>query len=80
MEERMVAHADAGGAPRVIRAQAARALGADLARLADALAGRARYAGEARDARAAPDTRTGSGLREDQAAAALAVLTGGPLV
>jgi hypothetical protein len=74
MEERMVAQAGTGGAPRVTRAQAAHALGADLARLEDALAGRAH------DARGAQDTRTGSGLREDQAAAALAVLTDGRLV
>ena len=77
MEERMVAHAGADGAPRVTRAQAAHALGADPARLEDALAGRARDAGEAQDARDAQDTRTGSGLREDQAAAALAVLADG---
>ena len=80
MEERMVAQAGAGGAPWVDRAQAARALGADPARLEDALAGRARGAGEAQDARDAQDTRTGSGLREDQAAAALAVLADGRLV
>ncbi len=50
------------------RAQAARALGADLAQLEDALAGRA------------PDAqgeRTRTGLRVDQAAAALSVLTDG---
>ena len=74
MEERMVAQARADGAPRVTRAQAAHALGADPARLEDALAGRAH------DARDAQDTRTGSGLREDQAAAALAVLADGRLV
>ena len=79
MEERMVAQAGAGGAPRVTRAQAAHALGADPARLEDALAGRAHDA-RAQDARDAQDTRTGSGLREDQAAAALAVLTDGRLV
>ena len=72
MEERMAAQASAGGAPRMTRAEAAHALGADLARLEGALAGRAR---DARDA--AQDARTGSGLREDQAAAALAVLTDG---
>ena len=68
MEERMVAHAGAGGAPRVTRAQAAQALGADQARLEAALTGRAhaRDASEPQDARdARPDTRTGSGLRED---------------
>ena len=61
MEERMAAHADAGRAPRLTRVQAAHALGADPARLEDALAGRTH------DARDAQDTRTGSGLREDQA-------------
>jgi hypothetical protein len=44
MEERIVAHAGADDAPRVDRAQAARALGADPARLEDVLAGRARHA------------------------------------
>ena len=74
MDERMLAQARADGAPRLARAQAAHALGADPARLEDALAGRAQDAGAARDA------RTGSGLREDQAAAALAALTDGRLV
>ena len=55
MEERMVAQASASGAPRLTRAQAAHALGADPARLEDALAGRAH------DARDAQDTRTGAG-------------------
>ena len=77
MEQRMVAQAGAGAAPRVDRAQAARALGADPARLEDALAGRAHDTEEAQDARGAQDARTGSGLREDQAAAALAVLADG---
>ena len=80
MEERMVAHAGADGAPRVNRAQVARALGADPGRLDAALAGRAPDAGEAQDARDTQDTRTGSGLREDQAAAALAALIDGRLV
>ena len=80
MEERMVAQAGADGAPRVTRAQAAQALGADPARLEDALAGRAHDAARREDARDAQDTRTGSGLREDQAAAALAVLADGRLV
>src|SRR6185437_17727 len=62
-----------GGTRYATRAQFAHALGADPARLEDALAGRARDAGEAQHARDAHDTRTGSGLREDQAAAALAV-------
>jgi conjugative relaxase-like TrwC/TraI family protein len=74
MEERMAAQASAVGAPRMTRTQAAHLLGADPARLEDALAGRAR------DARDAQDRRTGSGLREDQAAAALAALTDGRLV
>jgi len=80
MEGRMVAQAGADGAPRVNRAQAVHALGADPARLEDALAGRAHDAGEAQEARDAQDPRTGSGLREDQAAAALAVLADGRLV
>ena len=74
MEERMVAQASADGAPHMARTQAAHALGADPARLEDALAG------HAHDARDAQDARTGSGLREDQAAAALAALTDGQLV
>jgi conjugative relaxase-like TrwC/TraI family protein len=74
MEERMLAQARADSAPRLARAQAAHALGADPARLEDALAGRAQ------DAREAQDARTGSGLREDQAAATLAALTDGRLV
>ena len=68
MEQRMLALARASGAPRMDRADAARALGADLAQLEDALAGRA------------PDAygaRTRTGLRIDQAAAALSVLTDG---
>ena len=68
LEERMVAQARAGGAPRMTRAEAARALGADLAQLEAALAGRAP---------GAPAPRTRAGLREDQAAAALSVLTDG---
>jgi hypothetical protein len=70
MEERMVAQASTSGAARLARAEAAHALGADPARLDDALAGRARTR----------DARTGSGLREDQAAAALAALADGRLV
>jgi hypothetical protein len=71
MEERMLAHARADGAPRLDRAPAAQALGADPALLDDALAGHA------------DDTHaqgTQSGLREDQAAAAWSVLTDGKLV
>src|SRR6202012_376439 len=62
----------AQGGPRLARAAAARMLGADLERLEHALAGRA-------DAAQDPQ-RTRSGLREDQAAAALAVLSDGRLV
>ena len=71
MEERMLAQASANGAPQPTRAQAAQLLGADLAQLDDALAGRTPDA----DAQ-----RTQSGLHEDQAAAALAALTDGKLV
>lgn len=66
MEERMVTQASAGTAPRLTRAHAAHALGADLTQLDDALAGRPDTT---------HDTRTHTGLREDQAAAALAALT-----
>ena len=68
MEQRMLALARASGAPRLDRAQAARLLGADLAQLEDALAG------HALDTRGA---RTRTGLRVDQAAAALSALTDG---
>jgi hypothetical protein len=61
MEERMLAQAGATNAPRLTRAQAAHALGANPAQLDAALAGRAN---------AAQDTRTRTGLRTDQAAAA----------
>ena len=71
MEERMLAQARADGAPCLTREAAARALGADLARLEDVLAGRADTAHEA---------RTQTGLREDQAAAILSVLTDGKRV
>jgi len=68
MEGRMLAQAGAEAAPRLDRAQAAHALGADLARLEDALTGRAQDT---------HDVRARTGLRVDQAAAALAVLTDG---
>src|SRR5689334_16224045 len=68
MEERMLTQARAARAPRLTRAHAARALGAKPAQLDAALAGRAD---------AAQDTRTRTGLRTDQAAAALSVLTDG---
>ena len=71
MEERMLTQARASGAPRLTRVQAARALGANSAQLDAALAGRA-------DGTRGARTRTG--LREDQAAAALSVLTDGQRV
>ncbi len=84
MEERMLAQARSDGVPRLARAQAAHALGADPARLEDALAGRVHHtqyerAHDAQDQRAhdAHGERTRTGLREDQAAAALAALTDG---
>ena len=64
MEERMLTQARADGAPRLTRAQAAHALGAELNQLEDALAGRAEDA---------HPQHTQTGLREDQAAAALSV-------
>jgi hypothetical protein len=69
MEEAMVAQAQAAAEPRMARAAAAAALGADLARLERALAARAD------DAESDTDADTNSGLREDQAA--LSVLTDG---
>ena len=80
VEERMLALARAAGAPRMTRADAARALGADLVQLEAALAGRAPDAHDPRGAPDAPRPRSRTGLREDQAAAALAVLTGGSRV
>jgi conjugative relaxase-like TrwC/TraI family protein len=76
MEDRMLAQADADRAPRMGRAQATRALGADPARLEDALAGHAHdtHGERAHDPQ---DRRTQSGLREDQATAALAALIDG---
>ena len=71
MEDRMIVQARAAGAPRLTRADAARALGADPARLEHALDG---------SARDTPNERTASGLREDQAAAVLSVLTDGKRV
>jgi hypothetical protein len=69
MEERLVAQASAEAAPRLTRADAARALGADLARLEDTLAGRAQDIPN--------DHPERSGLTADQAAAVLSVLTDG---
>ena len=71
MEERMLTQAHGSGAPRLTRAQAAHALGVGLAQLDDALTGHTPHAD-------APRARTG--LREDQAAAALSVLTDGTRV
>ena len=65
------AQAQAVAAPRMTRAAAAAALGADFARLERALS-----AG-ASDAESDADAGTASGLREDQAAAALSVPTDG---
>jgi conjugative relaxase-like TrwC/TraI family protein len=69
MEDRMLAQASAQTALRMSRAAAAQALGADLARLERALDGAARDADDVHTAL--------SGLREDQAAAALSVLSDG---
>ena len=66
MEERLVAHAQTQGAPRVRGQLAARRLGADLAQLRAALAGRAHDPREHHAPR---------GLRLDQAAAAWHVLS-----
>jgi conjugative relaxase-like TrwC/TraI family protein len=68
MEERMVAQARADGAPAMTRGDAAHALGADLTRLERALARRAQNT---------QGQHTQTGLREDQDAAALSVLTDG---
>jgi len=76
MEERMVAQAQATAAPRMTRAAAAATLGADLPRLERALAGDAYDAEYDADA-GAGTAGTGCGLRADQAAAALSVLTDG---
>jgi hypothetical protein len=72
MEERLVAQARADAAPRLTRADAARALGTDLARLEDALAGRAQEIQNHHPER--------SGLTADQATAVLSVLTDGQRV
>jgi conjugative relaxase-like TrwC/TraI family protein len=72
MEQRMLTLARASGAPRMSRADAARALGADLAQLDRGLAG-----SPAHDTQDAHDARTRTRLRIDQAAAALSVLTDG---
>jgi conjugative relaxase-like TrwC/TraI family protein len=68
MEERLVAQARVDAAPAMTRADAARALGADLTQLEHTLARRAQDMQK---------ECTQTGLREDQAAAALSVLTDG---
>jgi hypothetical protein len=72
MEERLAAQAGAGTAPRLTRAGAARALGAELARLEDTLAGRAREIQDHHPER--------TQLTAEQAAAVLSVLTDGKRV
>ena len=72
MEERLVAQASADTAPRLTRADAARALGADLARLEDTLAGRAQEIQDHHPER--------TGLTAEQSAAVLSVLTDGKRV
>ena len=72
MEERLVTQAGADAAPRLMRAGAARALGADLARLEDTLAGRAQETQNHHPERTV--------LTAEQAAAVLSVLTDGKRV
>ena len=72
MEERLVAQASEGTAPRLTRADAARALGADLARLEGTLAGRAQEIQDHHPER--------TGLTAEQSAAVLSVLTDGKRV
>jgi hypothetical protein len=72
MEQRLLAQASAAAAPRLTRADAARALGADLAQLEDTLTG------HAQENQANHSERTG--LTPDQAAAVLSVLTDGQRV
>jgi hypothetical protein len=71
-EERLLAQARADAAPRLTRADAARAIGADLAPLEDALTGQAQDIQDSYPER--------SVLRPDQAAALLSVLTDGQRV
>ncbi len=72
MEERLIAQAGADTAPLLKCANAARALGADLARLEDTLAGRAQENQNSYPERTA--------LSADQAAAVLSVITDGKRV
>jgi hypothetical protein len=72
MEERLVAQAGAEAAPRLSRAGAARALGADLAQLEDTLSGHAQEIQDHHPER--------TGLTPEQSAAVLSVLTDGQRV
>jgi hypothetical protein len=72
MEERLLTQASPDTAPRLTRADAARALGADPAQLEDTLTGRAQQTPTNHPER--------TGLTPDQAAAALSVLTDGQRV
>jgi hypothetical protein len=72
-EEQLVTQAQATGAPAMTRTQVARATGASVTQLDAALTRGPQHA-------AAQDWRTKTGLREDQAAALLAVLTDNHLV
>jgi hypothetical protein len=72
MEQRLVAQASTAAAPRLTRADAAQALGADPAQLEDTLTG------HAQENQANHPERTG--LTPDQAAAVLSVLTDGQRV
>jgi hypothetical protein len=71
-EERLVAQAGAAAAPRLTRAAAARALGADPTQLEDALTGHAQET--------QPNHPERTGLTPDQSAAAFSVLTDGQRV
>ena len=72
MEERLVTQASADTAPRLTNAAAARALGADLARLEDMLTGHAQET--------QPNHPERTGLTPDQSAAVVSVLTDGQSV
>ena len=72
-EEQLVEQAQASGAPAMTSTQVARAVGARVTQLDAALT-------RGTQPEAAQDWRTGTGLREDQAAALLAVLTDDHLV
>lgn len=72
MEERLVTQASAGTAPCLTRADAARALGAELAQLEDTVAGRAQELQDHHSER--------TGLTAEQSAVVLSVLTDGKRV